>query len=191
MEAVSRVFNTPELLEAILHFLSPRDILLKGNIVCQAFREAIKGSIHLQRRLFLVPENTNKQSSRTWTTFEFQLRSYTGLEFYDLESTVVVYCAPALRFLSKGFASVLIAQPPIKRLRADEIHVSHLHSITDGGFFERPGTFNYHLTFEHENEIDIILDTGVTFGDILRWIEKYGPGTTRNIDDVKFTGFDI
>lgn len=51
---MDQVFNTTELVEAILLHLHPKDILLSQR-VCRKFQNTIQGSLHLRRALFLAP----------------------------------------------------------------------------------------------------------------------------------------
>ena len=55
-KAISRVFNTPELLEAILIHLPFLDLLLRVILTCKAFRNVIDHSPALQRILFRLPD---------------------------------------------------------------------------------------------------------------------------------------
>lgn len=50
---MNQVFSTTELLEAILLYLNTKDLLLSQN-VSRKFRDTVKGSVHLQRALFLT-----------------------------------------------------------------------------------------------------------------------------------------
>ena len=54
-----RAFHVPELLEAILAELSPKDLLL-GKRVCKVWKDAIEDSQKLQKALFFVPEEEGR-----------------------------------------------------------------------------------------------------------------------------------
>ncbi|KAK3704416.1 hypothetical protein LTR37_013839 [Vermiconidia calcicola] len=56
IEPVSRVLNTPELLEHILAQMLPSDLLLRAQLVCKGFRDAIDSSVRLRRLLYREPD---------------------------------------------------------------------------------------------------------------------------------------
>ncbi|CAK1364304.1 hypothetical protein CB0940_08006 [Cercospora beticola] len=53
--ATERAFQIPELLELILAYLAPRDLLLSQRTT-RSFRNTIQGSVILRRKLFLEPD---------------------------------------------------------------------------------------------------------------------------------------
>lgn len=55
-EAISRVFNTAELLEHTLNYLSPEMLLRFVPLVCKGFRQITKTSLILRRKTFLEPD---------------------------------------------------------------------------------------------------------------------------------------
>ena len=63
VEAISKVLNTPELLEMILLYLPPSDLLLRLEKVCTAFRSAINSSKPLLRKIFVEPDYRSSKSA--------------------------------------------------------------------------------------------------------------------------------
>lgn len=55
LSAASRVFAIPELLETILQYLLPKDLLLSQRTT-RSFHSTTQGSIRLRRKLFLEPD---------------------------------------------------------------------------------------------------------------------------------------
>lgn len=83
--AVSRVFNTPELAEAIFLNLPVQDVLIIQR-VAKPWYDTIKGSKKLQRSLFFLPlpvelvqfhkYDKDKRSDPRWTTSRKDERSF-------------------------------------------------------------------------------------------------------------------
>ncbi len=55
--AVQQVLNTPELLEWLLLSLPERDIVVATR-VSRTFKAAIEGSIEIQKKIYLLPDNS-------------------------------------------------------------------------------------------------------------------------------------
>ena len=75
--AVSKVLGTQELLEQILIYVGNRTLRIAVNHVCKDFRNAIEGSITLQRKLMFAPD---WRCDRLWLTAPgFEQEAWLGL----------------------------------------------------------------------------------------------------------------
>ena len=128
---IATALGTTELLEAILIRLDLRTLLLSQR-VSQTFRDVIKGSVHLQKKLFFVPCVTNEEATALcmpsddslvisdgenesmWVINELTLKE--GLRFrygWSLQDGILPYTISARR--SKGsWERMYLTQPPFR-----------------------------------------------------------------------------
>lgn len=85
--AVNAVFNTAELLESILVHLSQKRILLSQR-VCRMFRDTIRGSFKLRRRLYLALPLQNAKSTQLNRLVKKSIRACRSTSFKDDDSSV-------------------------------------------------------------------------------------------------------
>lgn len=124
LEAASRVFNTPELLENILLYSDPTELLLHIQLTCKGFYHATHTSLSLRRKLFLGPDY--KQSVVTF--FPFNLFSaFVFRQDYTSEKPLISACPESfachITWLLMEFEKLksynalqnhLLTQPPLR-----------------------------------------------------------------------------
>jgi hypothetical protein len=81
MAAASQVLSTTELLEEILLRTRPKDVLLLQRI-CKSWKNAIEGSMKLQRMLFFLPIEPVQDNPKPGKSI-----SAAGVRRIDAEST--------------------------------------------------------------------------------------------------------
>jgi len=116
---VRQVLNTPELLESILLWVEPRTLLVRCNLVCQQWHDAISTSPSLQQTLFFAPRLDCTPHFNPILSQDFSIffdGEYHSLRDFD-----------SLRIRGKGQRSafmrqeaswrrMLVKQPPIERI---------------------------------------------------------------------------
>lgn len=82
MSAAQQVFDLPELLENIFVFLPERNIVVSKR-VCRYWKQAIEGSVKIQRKLFLVADPSANEDTPVLNPMffndHFSVRVYQGL----------------------------------------------------------------------------------------------------------------
>lgn len=166
--ACTRVFETPELLEAILARLPPRD-LLHAQRVSHGFQSIIKTSPKLQQALFFRPAPF--KNSKSWTLNpllrdlflpwfiisenRWQLPEHDTLRLLDWSSSERT--REAMLYSDASWRRMLLIQPPPKELLIDQ----YIHG--QGGDDCATAT----VSFEDKNAqgvtMDILYDIPVQF----------------------------
>jgi hypothetical protein len=165
--ALSRILNTPELLELILEMTSPIDLLLSCSRVCKGFYEIMNSSLRLQRRLFLAPERTN------WLLLPYPPRLLSGdfatalghaIRGLSISSYKLVVRPVDLIDVLEGDSrnarpplNLLVSQPPSKHLFAWRIE----------------SRYGWYCRKEIVETYDIETNNYVTLGDVLTWAHLF------------------
>lgn len=138
MDAAACVFNTPELLEDILRYIPERQLRSQAPLVCRGFRDMVRTSLVLRRKLFLVPDwkrtkvhFTEAKQAQKVQFFVRQSKKYTTHD----KCACAPSCAPRLgiydeepfqafssAWKAQGFRELLLSQPPVTRLFVSESH---------------------------------------------------------------------
>lgn len=166
LEAVSRVFNTTELLENVLSQLPPSDLIAHVPLVCRGFNSLIKTSILLRRLLFRAPDFTCPEIK--YVSDALRIREEAGLEIKvrdrNREDKEVDSVVVTVTFYAQGcddrLNSLLLSQPPLKHLTVE--HVTRFN-----GFYNEIYTRKQSLP-------GIYVEAGLTVRDLLEWREKLG-----------------
>lgn len=163
LEATSRVLNTAELLEAILLFVAPSDLLLRVQLTCKGFQHATTTSLALRRKMFREPNC--KRTQIAW--FPFSVRGHkraVRLPSPTRPGSIVLHIKNRNQALANlkhhtTLRSLLIVQPPL-----------HHASITIRSGFHRK---SYHSS----------ASTGIRFGDVLEKVGRYFAREKRSLSD--------
>ncbi|KAK3722174.1 hypothetical protein LTR37_002607 [Vermiconidia calcicola] len=122
IETVSRVLNTPELLEHILVQMLTSDLLLRAQLACKTFRDAIDSSVRIRRLLHREPDFNRTRVE----LLPFKLCGQTALP------------GPSLMYKNPPQAKVVVATYMVNwRLdQAEEITSSDMDGIKIGDVLE-------------------------------------------------------
>ncbi|KAF2178603.1 hypothetical protein K469DRAFT_467003, partial [Zopfia rhizophila CBS 207.26] len=164
----ARVLNTPELLEAILAQLPPRDLLRAQCISC-SFRDTIQASPTLQQALFFRPAPVKEPGVWTinpllqdlflpWRVFpetNWDLPEYATLELLDWN------CSPetvaAFQHPSASWRRMFLIQPPSKKLAV----IRHVHKR--GGDSISRGELSFESNENDGVRMDALYDIPLSF----------------------------
>lgn len=112
LEALSKVLNTPELLEHILRSLTPQDLLLRAQVASKAFKHAIDTSPSIRRKMFRDAD----RAATEHVSLPYQVRGAAGqyvdqdlLQFRIFEADAAVSYFP----LTLAKCKRLLAQPSL------------------------------------------------------------------------------
>lgn len=135
LDAAAHVFNTAELLENILSYVSECDLRSKVLLVCRGFRDTVRTSLLLRRKLFLAPDRKCSEIHHSEASRAQEVPCVVNTEGCHTTSgkcACTPPCAPSLVInfsdtvapgcQPNGFRRLLISQPPVTRLSAVYVH---------------------------------------------------------------------
>lgn len=183
--AAIQVFRLPELLEMVLMSLSQKELLLSQR-VSRNFRDTVKGSIRIQRALFLAPDwnlegrtfdayRTNGRPTRMKPeNNRLLLRVYPGC--YPTVTLVIVNDAPTPNELAIGRRGgehwswdVCISFPADKPPSCNPA-VDYPEASWRRMFLSQPPCTDLHLVRRYQRSLSpaMIRDGGITMGDFVQ-----------------------
>lgn len=139
LEAISKVLNTPELLEMILIQLPPHFIIARGSRICKGVQAAVNASPALQRHIFRAPDHGARAKT---ALFDADMKLCTSLERCRRSSWGgVLYLYRVRRDFvpmvmeSATFAKTLLRQPPVRAVWLDSDDIEERVEVESGVTF--------------------------------------------------------
>lgn len=154
VEVIASVFDTAELLEAILVHLPAKSLILNIPLVCKGFRDAVQTSSKLKRRMYRPLESSPAE------TPDFFAAPIAGLKFYGNKHGIALEIVTWKMKPSASYNGLRPRQLSCQVMKSAELEI-----------VEEEGLDEWDLT-KYICDLFVQSDKGITFGEILDIVEQ-------------------